>query len=181
VTGLRYPDDLQNMLANYEGRLKELERRLPAINDDPPPSGGCCDTGCANQSGFVDLAVGQSSTILTITWPRPAAGRIVITGGLTAELDQGNGDFHVRSQISVSGTRYHPIRFYRDQVSLDGDRCSLSPRVVFDFQAGAALTVGLYVVNLSNQHIIVSEGTLDVLARGRGGSTRCDPVSSGTG
>jgi hypothetical protein len=41
--------------------------------------------------------------------------------------------------------------------------------------------VGLYIINLSSQAVVVGEGELDVLMRGRGGSDGCNPVSSGTG
>jgi len=179
---LRYPDDLDNLLANYEMRLKELERRLLAINDDPPgPSIDCCDTYCDFQVGATELAAGAAADpLVSVTIPRPASGRFTVRGGHTSEL-LANGDFYVRTQWVIGGTRYYPIRRWRNQAALDGDFFAPEVGITFDFVGPAAdLTVGLYVQNLGTQSISVSDGEMALLMRGRGGSTACDPVSSGS-
>lgn len=180
---LRYPDDLPNVLANYEARLKELERRLPALNDSPEPLDVCCDTYCKFQSGSTTLAAGQSNnTAVTLTIPRPTSGRMYIIGSWQAEHDVvGTAAFYTRTQFEIGGTRYFPIRRWRYTGSGDGDMQGPVVHTVFDFHAGADLAVALYVQNLSANNVFMSDGHMAVIMRGRGGSAACNPTSSGTG
>lgn len=182
---LRYPDDLPNTLANYEARLKELERRLPAINDAPPDAAiDCCDTYCDFGAGYT-LSVGAANnTDLTVTIPRPVSGRFVAIASLQVEADVAGSpaDFFIRTQFEIGGTRYFPKRLWRDQEARDGDLFAPVCHIVFDFHGPASnLAIALYVQNLGSEQILLADGQLTVMMRGRGGSTHCDPISSGTG
>lgn len=178
---LRFPEQAVTM-AGHRNRLEELERRLPALNDDPPPDQmSCCDHFCLLQTGFVDLAPGGQYVALSLAIPRPQSGRISVSTGAAAQLSV-DGDFYVKLQLSVGGVFYYPRRFARDQVAKAGDMFSLElADIAHDFHGPAAdLVVAIRFVNLSSQHIIVSEASLEIDRRGRGGSIACQPLSSGS-
>jgi len=172
--------DETTLHASHDRRLSELERKL-LEKDDAPPSVGCCDSWCAYLTGAVDLASGATSTVLSVTVPRPRAGRIKAEGYASTVLLNGDGDYFWTARLSYGGTLYEPRARFRNLAGLQFDESNGSMGSLFDFHAGAGLVVGLFIHNASAQSIRVAAASLTVEARGRGGSVACVPPLSGTG
>lgn len=179
---MSYPriGDESSLHAGELRRLDELERKLPE-DSSTPAIPGCCDTWCKYTTGATDMAVGALTTILSVTVPRPRAGRIFAHGWASAILLDGDGDFHWTLRLSYGGTLYDPRGRARNITGHQSDSYPNSVGSAFDYHAGADLAVGLVVHNLSAQAIRVEFGSLVVEQRGRGGSPACAPIQSGTG
>lgn len=165
-----------------EQRLYDLERRrraTPAQNDEED----CCVTYCKIlTANALDLAAFNANTsILTLSVPILNAGRAIISINTTWIL-QADGSFWIQVNPTVAGTNYEPMKEYQDQVSKNGDRCTVDVAAYpFDYAAGTTgfVSFGANLFNLSSQTARLRSATLTVQLKGRHGSVHCDPATIG--